>query len=159
MQKKRFTNDNKKVKDHCYFTGKNRGAAHNKCNMNYKISKNIPVVFHNGFTYDYHFIIKQLAKEFEGQFEKYVTFTENTEKYVTFSVQINNEIIKKDKYGNDKIVNIPYKLKFIDSFRFMSTSLSNLVDNISDEPHSNKCANCKSSLDYMKAEDNQYFSV
>ena len=39
MQKKRFTNDNKKVRDHCHFTGKYRGAAHSKCNMNYKISK------------------------------------------------------------------------------------------------------------------------
>ena len=59
--KKRFTNDNKKVRDHCHFTGKYRGAAHNKCNMNYKISKNIPVVFHNGSTQYYHFIIKKLA--------------------------------------------------------------------------------------------------
>ena len=48
--KKRFTNDNKKVRDHCHFTGKYRGAAHNRCNMNYKISKNIPVVFDNGFS-------------------------------------------------------------------------------------------------------------
>ena len=144
--KKRFTNDNKKVRDHCHFTGKYRGAAHNNCNMNYKISKNIPVVFHNGSTYDYHFIIKELAKEFEGQFE---CFGENTEKYITYSVQITKEIIKIDEDGNNKIVNIPYKLKFIDSFRFMSTSLSYLVDNLSDGLHSNKCTNCESSLDYM----------
>ena len=60
--KKRFTNDNEKVRDHCHVTGKYRGAAHNKCNINHKISKNIPVVFHNGSTYDYHFIIKELVK-------------------------------------------------------------------------------------------------
>ena len=60
--KKRFTNDNKKVRDDCHFTEKYRGAAHNNCNLNYKISKNIPVVFHNSSTYDYHFIIKELAK-------------------------------------------------------------------------------------------------
>ena len=45
------------------------GAAHNICNLRYKIPKEILVVFHNGCTYDYHFIIKQLAKEFVGEFE------------------------------------------------------------------------------------------
>ena len=112
--KKRFTNDNKKVRDHCHFTGKYRGDAHNKCNINYKISKNIPVAFHNGSTYDYHFISKELAKEFERQFE---CFGGNAEKYITLSVEINKEIIKIDEDGNNKIVNIPYKLKFMDSFR------------------------------------------
>ena len=47
-----------KVRDHCHYTGKFRGAAHNICNLRYKIPKEIPVVFHNGSTYDYHFIIK-----------------------------------------------------------------------------------------------------
>ena len=56
-----FNND--KVKDHCHFTGKYREAAHNLCNLRYKVPKNIPVIFHNGSTYDYHFIIKELANE------------------------------------------------------------------------------------------------
>ena len=86
--------------------------------MNYKISKNISIVFHNGSTYDYHFLIKELAKEFEGQFE---CLGQNNEKCMTFSVSSNKEIAKIDKDGNDKSVTIPYKLKFIDSFRFMST--------------------------------------
>ena len=50
-----------KVRDHCHFTGKYRGDSHNTCNLRYKILKNIPVIFHNGSTYDYHFIIKELA--------------------------------------------------------------------------------------------------
>ena len=54
-----------KVRDHCHYTGKYRGAAHNICNLRYKVPKEIPVVFHNGPTYDYHFIIKELVKEFE----------------------------------------------------------------------------------------------
>ena len=58
-----------KVRDHCHYTGKYPGAAHNICNLRYKISKEIFVVFHNGSTYDYHFIIKELVKEFEGNFE------------------------------------------------------------------------------------------
>ena len=55
-----------KVRDHCHYIGKYRGAAHNVCNLRYKIPKEIPVVFHNGSTYDYHFIIKELVKEFDG---------------------------------------------------------------------------------------------
>ena len=52
-----------KVRDHCHYTGKFRGAAHNICNLRYKTPKEIPVVFHNGSAYDYHFKIKQLAKD------------------------------------------------------------------------------------------------
>ena len=64
--KKEFDGSDKKnykVRDHCHYTGKYRGAAHNIRNLRYKIPKEIPVVFHNGSTYDYHFIIKVLVKE------------------------------------------------------------------------------------------------
>ena len=109
--KKRFsTDDNKKyykVKDHCHYTGKHTGAAHDICNLRYKIPKEIPVVFHNGSTYDYYFIIKELAEEFEGEFE---WLGENTEKYITFSVPIKKEITKTDQDGNDKIIKISYKI-------------------------------------------------
>ena len=69
--KKEFNTDESdkkhhKVKDHCHYTGKYRGAAHNICNLRYRIPKEIPIVFHNGSTYDYHFIIKELVKEFDG---------------------------------------------------------------------------------------------
>ena len=77
-----------KVRDHCHYTGKFRGAAHRICNLNYKVSKEIPVNIHNGSTYDYHVIIKELAEEFKAQFE---CLGENTEKYITFSVPIKRE--------------------------------------------------------------------
>ena len=108
------------VKDHCHYTVKFREAAHNVYNLRYKVPKKIPVVFHNGSAYDYHFIIKQLAEEFKGQFE---CLGENTEKYITFSVPI-----KED----DNSKKITYKLKFIDSYRFMQSKLSDLVDNLSE---------------------------
>ena len=57
-----------KVRDHCHYTGKYRGAAHDICNLRYKTPKKITVAFDNGSTYDYYFIIKELAKEFDGQF-------------------------------------------------------------------------------------------
>ena len=88
--KKDFNND--KVRDHCHFTGKYRGAAHNTCNLRYKTPKNIPVIFHNGSTYDYHFIIKELANEFEGNFE---CLGENTEKYIHFLFPSKRELIIK----------------------------------------------------------------
>ena len=140
-----------KVKDHCHYTGKYRGAAHDICNLRYKTPKEIPAVFNNGSAYDYHFIIKDLAEEFEGEFECLV---ENTEKYITISIAIKKEITKKDN-NNDKITKILYKIKFIDSFRFMSTSLSNLVSNLSEGFHNDRSIDCKSCLDYMTTKDEQ----
>ena len=155
--KKRFSTDdnNKKyhnVKDHCHYTGKYRGPAHDICNLRYKIPKEIPVVFHNGSTYDYHFIIKELAEEFEGEFE---CLGKNTKKYITFSVLIKKEITKIDKDGNDKIMKISYKIKLIDNFRFMSSSLSSLVDNLYEGLHSERCRDCISYLDYMITKNEQ----
>ena len=92
-----------KTKDHCHYIGKYRGVAHSICNLRYKAPKEIPVVFHNGSTYDYHFIIKELAEEFKGKFE---CLGENTEKYITFSATIKKQITRIDKDDNDKIVNI-----------------------------------------------------
>ena len=70
--------------------------------------------------HDYHFIIEELATEFGGQFE---CLWENTEKYITFSVTIKKEL--------DNGKTIKHKLKFIDSFRFISNSWSRFVDNLS----------------------------
>ena len=58
-----------RVSDYCHYTGNYRRATHNICNLKYKIPKEILEVFHEGSTYNSHFIIKELAKEFEGQFE------------------------------------------------------------------------------------------
>ena len=77
-----------KARYHCHYTGKFRGAAHNICNLRYKVLREIPVVIHNSSTYDYHFIIKQLGAEFKGQFE---CLGENTEKYIIFSVPIEKQ--------------------------------------------------------------------
>ena len=58
---KEFSTDkkDKKVRDHCHYTGNYRRAAHNSCDLRYKIPKEIPVVFHNGSMFDYHFIIEE----------------------------------------------------------------------------------------------------
>ena len=109
-----------KVRGHCNYTGKYRGAAHSKCNLQYKLPKEMPVVFHNVSKYDYHFIINKLAKGIDG----ITCLGEDTEKYITLKVPLK----KENKDGKF----ITYELKFIDSFRFMNRSLSDLVDNLSE---------------------------
>ena len=54
----------------------------------------IPIAFHNGSNYDYHFIIKQLGEEFKKQF---TCLGESTEKYITFTVPIEKEVERIDK--------------------------------------------------------------
>ena len=71
---------------------------------------------------------------------------ENTEKCITFSVPIKKRIENKD-------IEITYRIKFIDSFRFMATSLSKLVDNLTEGIHNDKCINCKSDISYIKVMD------
>ena len=80
--KKRFSTDDSnkkyhKVRDPCHYTGKYRGRAHDICNLRYKIPKEFPVVFHNGSTYDYHFIIKELAEEFEENLNVWMKIRRN----------------------------------------------------------------------------------
>ena len=105
----------------------------------------------NGSNYDYQFIIKELANEFEEQFEY---LREYTEKYKTFSIPIEKEVTKIDKDGNESVVIISYKIKFIDNARFMASSLSNLVDNLAERIHKTKCKDCDFFFEYENVKDN-----
>ena len=73
--------------------GEYRGAGHSICNLKYIIHKGIPTVFHNGSNYDYHFKMKELVEEFEGQFNH---LGENIEKCISFSVPIEKEVMRID---------------------------------------------------------------
>ena len=115
------------------------------------MSNEIPVVFYNGSKSDYHLIIKELAHDFEGPFE---CIGENCEIYKSFSVPIKKEVIKIDKYGKKSVETISYKTKFIDSMRFMPTSLTKLVDNLSEEIHKTECKDCSCSLKYESIKNN-----
>ena len=112
--------------------------------MNNKTLKNIHAVFHTGSTYDCHFVIKELAEEFEGQFE---CLGENTEKYLTVLMPIKKELDNGKKST--------YKIKFIDSFTFMFSSLSNVVDNLFDGVHNIKCTGCNSYREYISIEEDE----
>ena len=145
--KKGFSTDDNnkqyhKVRDHCHYTEKYREAAHDIYSLRYKIPKEVPVVLHNGSTYDYHFMIKKIAEEFE---RKSGCLVENTEKYITFSVSIKKELASGKT--------ITYKITFIDSFRFMSIKLSNLINKLSEGLYKYKCHDCDSNLDYISTKD------
>ena len=71
--------------DHCHYRGKYRDIAHSIYNLKFNIFNEILAAFHNGSNYDYHFIIKKLANEFEGKFE---CPGQNAEKCTTFSIPI-----------------------------------------------------------------------
>ena len=88
--------------------------------------------------------MRELAKEFDGQLE---CLGENTEKHKTFSVPIKKEL--------DNGKTIKYEIEFLDSFRFMTSSLVILVNNLSEGLHKDKCIGCKSCLDYIKFKDDQ----
>ena len=91
---------NRKVRDHCHYTGEYRGAALSMSNLKYSVPNKIPIAFHNGSNYDYHFIIKELAEKFVKQF---TCLVENNEKYITFTVPIEKEVTRIDKNG-EKII-------------------------------------------------------
>ena len=110
-----------------------------------------PVVFHNVSNYVYHFIIKELANKSEGQFE---CLREITENYTTFFVPIEKEVTIIDKYSNGSVVTISHKIKFIDSARFMATSLSNIVDNLAEGIHKIICKDCNYFPEYKSVDGN-----
>ena len=131
-----------KVRDHCHFTGKYRGAAHNNCNLKCRKPLFIPVIFHNLQGYDAHLFIKQLAKV-SGDL---TSIPSTEEKYITFSKYITvDQYYSKNK---GKLLPKKFEIRFIDSFKFLQTSLANLVSNLnpSDFKNLNRVINHNVSL-------------
>ena len=116
---------NDRVRDHCHFTGRYRGPAHNKCNLKYRKPKNISVFFHNLSGYDSHLFIKKLGTPNKN--ENIDCIPNNEEKYISFS-----KTIVTGQYTNKKgeIKDKTFKIVFKDSLKFMSSSLGALVNNL-----------------------------
>ena len=114
---------NDRVRDHCHFTGKFRGAACNSCNLKLRRQNNISVFFHNLTGYDSHLFFKKLGYT-EGNID---CIPNNEEKYISFS-----KTIKTGKYTNKKGEEKDkyFKIIFKDSLKFMSSSLGALVNNL-----------------------------
>jgi len=109
-----------KVRDHCHFTGKFRGAAHSKCNLQYRMPKFIPIIFHGMSNYDSHLFIKKL----QGKNINVIAQTE--EKYIAFNVELDLGTFEKD----GQTINVKKELRFLDSFKFMASSLDSLSKNL-----------------------------
>lgn len=104
-----------KVRDHCHLSGKYRGAAHNACNLNYNIPKFFPVIFHNFSSYDCHLFVRELNNIDDGSIN---VIPLNKELYISLSKYVKNS-------NGDRI-----EIRFLDSCRFMPSSLDNLVKNL-----------------------------
>ena len=86
---------NRKVRDHCHYTGLYREAAHNDCNLKYRIPDHVLIVFHNLSGYDTHLFIKELGKRFNKN--DIGVNAEKKEKYISFNVKINVKLVKYKK--------------------------------------------------------------
>ena len=113
-----------KVRDHCHFTGQYRGAAHNNCNLQCRKPMILPVIFHNLQGYDAHLFIKQLAC-LTGELS---CIPSTEEKYISFSKKIKVDEYKSRRTG--ETVSLYFEIRFIDSFKFLQTSLANFVGNL-----------------------------
>ena len=133
--KKELLTDNgvDKVRDHCHFTGQYRGAAHNSCNLQCRKPMILPVIFHNLQGYDAHLFIKQLAC-LRGELN---CIPSTEEKYISFSKKIKVDEYKSRRTG--ETISLYFEIRFIDSFKFLQTSLANLVGNLQpDDFHNTK---------------------
>ena len=112
-----------RVRDHCHYTGRYRGAAHNICNLKYNKPNNISVFFHNLTGYDSHLFIKKLGIT-TGSID---CIPNNEENYISFS-----KTIKTGEYTNKRgeTKNKYFKIIFKDSLKFMASSLEALVKNL-----------------------------
>ena len=107
--KKIIDNEDEKVRDHCHITGKFRGSAHLDCNINFQLTKKMPIIFHNLKGYDSHLIFSELHK-----FNLKVDVIPNgLEKYTAFFL------------GRE--------LVFIHTMQFVNCSLDKLVKNLVDK--------------------------
>ena len=120
---KKYTEKDIRVRDHCHITGQYRGSAHQDCNLNFRLTDKIPVIFHNLRGYDSHFIMQEI-----GEIVKKHTYT--NKKGEEIQMNINAIPNNMEKY---MAFMLGYHLTFIDSFQFMSSSLEKLVSNLPKE--------------------------
>ena len=129
--KKLIDNDEEKVRDHCHVTGKFRGAAHWDCNINFQLTKKVPVIFHNLRGYDSHLIFCEL-KNFDvkidvipNRLQKYMAFLLNKNLVFIYSMQfINSSLEKLIKHFSDidfKFLTEEFRPKNLELLEYMDS--------------------------------------
>ena len=119
----KYINLRDKVRDHCHFTGRYRGAAHNKCNLNYSKPNYVSVFFHNLSGYDSHLFIKKLNTTM-GTID---CIPNNEENYISFSKTIKTKVYENNR---GEILGNYFKIIFKDSMKFLKSSVEALVNNL-----------------------------
>ena len=102
------------VKDHCHYTGKYKGIAHQKCALRYMIPHYIPIIFHNLSSYGMHLFPRELGNKFNSG--SICVIAENPKRYISFNINIG---IGKYETTLTEMKQIKRQLQFIDSFRSM----------------------------------------
>ena len=131
--RKEFGDGNlRKVRDHCHFSGKFRGAAHSLCNFKFQRPKFTPVFFHNLQNYDAHLFVRAL-----GTLEEVLSVTcipNNEEKYISFSLKFELKTERREvAEGQWKEFVVRHEIRFLDSFKFTLSGLASLVENLPKE--------------------------
>ena len=109
--------EREKVREHNHLSGKYRGASCQSCNTKEgKATKLIPVFFHNGSNYDFHFLIEELMK-YEDKYNKVKLLSKSSENYISID------------YGSNY-----KKLRFLDTYRFMLKGLSDIAKSMDEFP-------------------------
>ena len=132
-----FTEEDWKVRDHCHISGKFRGAAHNTCNLKFRVLNFTPVFFHNLSGNDAHLFVKNLGIT-EGDIH---CIPNNKENYISFTKNITVERVT----AKEEEISANQEIHFLDSFRFIACALGTLVDNLDKE-------NCKNLQKFYKGE-------
>ena len=105
---KLFVAKDNKVIDHDHVIGRYSGSAPWSCNINFKLTKKVPVKLYNFKGYDSHLIMQEI-----GKFDVKISVGPNgLEKYMAFTINKN--------------------LVLIDSMEFISSNVNSLVENLSD---------------------------
>ncbi|XP_024883502.1 uncharacterized protein LOC112462123, partial [Temnothorax curvispinosus] len=114
---KPFQPEDKRVRDHCHLTGRYRGPAHSRCNLNYRNVYVIPVFFHNLSGYNAHFVVEKIANDFEGGVD---LLPLTKESYISFSKTVKET---QTDGGWDRYV----KFRFVDSYKFLAANIETLA--------------------------------